>query len=84
MPDFSLLVLNVVYHRLVMERCEHETMNKRMHIFYGIILARIRMPSFFSVKFHIFAFKWLGLGLELGLGRVRVRVSVRVRVRVRI
>ena len=23
---------------------------------------------FFSVKFLIFAFKWLGLGLELGLG----------------
>ena len=51
---------------------------------YRVILARILMPSFFSVKFPMFAFKWLGLGLELGLGLVRVRVSVRVRVRVRI
>ena len=34
MPDFSLLVSNVVCHRLVMERGEHETLNKRMHISY--------------------------------------------------
>ena len=34
MPDFSLLVSNVVCHRLVMERGEHETFNKRMHISY--------------------------------------------------
>ena len=34
MPDFSLLVSNVVCHRLVMERGEHETMNRRMPISY--------------------------------------------------
>ena len=36
-------------------------------IFNRVILARIPMP-FFSMKFQIFALKWLGLGLELGLG----------------